>query len=92
MDSNKLLEDPENELRRFCLAMDIEFDKSMLSWPSGPKTFDGCWAPHWYKSAWASTQFGPPRDPAEIRLPDHLNTLLDACLIDYQYLYDQINT
>lgn len=90
IDSNKLLEDQENELRRFCTAMDIEFDNSMLSWPSGPKSFDGCWAPHWYRSAWASTGFGPPKDPNGVQLPAYLHPLLEECLTDYQYLYDQI--
>ena len=31
----------------------------MLSWPSGPRSSDGAWAPHWYASVEASTDFAP---------------------------------
>ena len=40
----------------------IPFDTAMLSWPAGPKHFDGVWAPHWYNAVWASTGFGAPPD------------------------------
>ena len=90
IDANQLLGDPENILRRFCTAMDIEFQSAMLSWPAGPKSFDGCWGPHWYRSVWKSTEFGAPKSPESIELPEYLLPLYTACMADYQYLYEQI--
>ncbi len=29
----------------------------MLSWPAGPKAFDGVWASHWYDAVHRSTGF-----------------------------------
>lgn len=90
IDANHLLKNPEAELRRFCGKMEINFQPGMLSWPAGPKSFDGCWAPHWYQNTWKSTRFGSPRDPETVELPDHLMSLYDACMVDYQYLYNHI--
>jgi len=90
IDANHLLKDPKAELRRLCHNMGIGFQSSMLRWPEGPKSFDGCWASHWYQSAWKTTRFGPPRDPLSVELPGHLQPLYKACMIDYQYLYNQI--
>lgn len=90
IDANQLLADPANVLSRFCTAMGIDFQPAMLSWPEGPKPFDGCWAPHWYKSVWKSRGFGPPQNPESVELPEYLTPLFTACMTDYQYLYDQI--
>lgn len=90
IDANQLLKNPEQALRRLCEKVDLPFQESMLSWAPGPKSYDGCWAPHWYQSVWETTRFGPVRNPDEISLPEHLRPLLTECLIDYQYLYDQI--
>ncbi len=35
----------------------------MLSWPAGPRSTDGAWAPVWYEAVERSTGFAPP--PAE---------------------------
>lgn len=90
IDANQLLENPEQMLRRMCKKTDLPFQESMLSWPSDPKSYDGCWAPHWYQGVWETTRFGPVRNPDEVSLPEYLQPLLTECLIDYQYLYDQI--
>jgi hypothetical protein len=38
----------------------------MLTWPPGPKPFDGVWADHWYGAVHRSTGFGA----AEGALPE----------------------
>ena len=59
--------DPEGTLTRLCEAVGLEFDPAMLSWPRGPKAFDGVWAPHWYGSVHGSTGFaGPEGEPPEV--------------------------
>ena len=84
--SETILQNPETALRSLCDAIDIPFDRAMLSWPAGPRDEDGAWAPWWYESVWASTGFGPPPDE---NLPDvktsHL-PLLEACLPHYETL------
>jgi hypothetical protein len=55
--------DPRSALSRLCMALGIEFTDSMLNWPSGPKPYDGVWAPHWYNAVHASTGFGDPEGP-----------------------------
>ena len=38
---------PAAVLEKLCAACGIAFDNAMLSWPAGPKPYDGAWAPHW---------------------------------------------
>ncbi len=60
IDSSAILENPERVLTAALKKLGLEFSSKMLSWPSGPKTFDGCWAPHWYTSAHASNGWSKP--------------------------------
>ena len=60
IDADDVLADPRGTLGRLCVACGISFDTRMLSWPRGPKPFDGVWAPHWYNAVWESDGFGPP--------------------------------
>lgn len=48
IESDCLVKDPELVLSAVCRKIGIEFNAKMLSWPSGPKDFDGIWAP-WYE-------------------------------------------
>ena len=43
--SEELRSDPEGTLRALCSALGLPWQPEMLSWPSGPRHFDGCWAP-----------------------------------------------
>ena len=60
IDADDVLADPRATLTRLCEACGIDFDEHMLSWPRGPKSFDGIWAPHWYNAVWESTGFAKP--------------------------------
>ena len=85
VDTDDILNDPRGTLNRLCEACGIAFDDHMLSWPSGPKPFDGVWAPHWYNAVWASTGFGaPPPEPAP--LPAHLQNIADEARPSYERL------
>ena len=45
--SDALVRQPEPMLRSICHALGLPFDSAMLSWPAGPKPYDGVWAPWW---------------------------------------------
>lgn len=53
--SEDIVERPAATLRALCAAVGLPWDGAMMSWPPGPKPFDGVWAPWWYKTAHAST-------------------------------------
>nr|WP_255599404.1 HAD family hydrolase [Hasllibacter sp. MH4015] len=88
IDSADIRADPEPMLRALCGAIDLPFDKAMLSWPAGPKPFDGAWAPHWYDAVHRSIGFAG----AEGALPDvddaH-RALLDEALPIYCAMWER---
>lgn len=87
LDSRDLLADPEGMLRSLCLALDVPFDRGMLTWPAGPRDSDGVWAPYWYDSVRASTGFAPYRPSAE-PLPARLEPLAERCLPYFRRLHE----
>jgi hypothetical protein len=86
IDSSDLLAAPEASLRALCAALGVPFSASMLSWPAGPRSSDGVWAPHWYDSVWQSTGFAPARHGPPPSLDPTLEPLLEACLPYYEKL------
>ena len=86
IDAEDVLSDPHAMLAKLCIALGIPFDEAMLSWPKGPKSFDGVWAPHWYAAVWSSTGFAPWR-PRETSLSDHDAAVAEACRPTYEALH-----
>jgi len=66
IDSADIRLNPATALTRLCSEMGIPYKDAMLSWPAGPKPFDGAWARHWYPAVHRSTGFAGPEGP----LPD----------------------
>jgi len=66
IDSADIRADPERALRALCHAIGQDWDPAMLSWPVGPKPFDGVWASHWYDAVHRSSGFAK----AEGNLPE----------------------
>lgn len=77
IDSTDILLDPKNMIAALCLKLGIDFQQNMLQWKAGPRSFDGIWAPHWYKSVWQSTGFAKPENK-KIELPEHLLEVLEV--------------
>lgn len=77
---------PEAALKALCVALDIAFDPAMLSWPVGPKTYDGVWAPHWYDRVWTSTGFAAPPAARPLDLPPRLARIAEAARPHYELL------
>jgi hypothetical protein len=87
IDSADVLADPRATLGKLCAALGIEFSDRMLSWPAGKRESDGVWAPAWYDTVERSTEFGPPRAPAEIKnVGDNLRRIADAARPHYERL------
>ena len=85
LDSRDLLRDPKTALRKLCHHLGLGFEQAMLSWPAGPKEFDGAWAPHWYKNVHRSTGFQPYK-VNRARFPEELQPLLAECRPYYSEL------
>ncbi|NBZ86778.1 HAD family hydrolase [Stagnihabitans tardus] len=85
VDSADIRATPRETLSRLCARLNIPFTEKMLSWPAGPKPFDGAWAPHWYNAVHASTGFGDPEGPLP-DLPPNLQRLCDQALPHYEAL------
>ena len=85
IDADDVLSAPESMLRALCDALQVPWDRAMLSWPPGPRVSDGAWAPWWYDKVEASTEFGPPRNDTP-EVPQAQQKVLAEC----QELYDQL--
>jgi len=88
VDSDQLLRDPERGFQKLCAALDLEFRPEQLSWPPGPKSYDGVWAPHWYAQVHQSTCFGPPTAEPP-RMAEHLEALAEEAAPWYAQLTGQ---
>ena len=87
IDSADVLAEPRAILGKLCAALGIEFSDRMLSWPAGKRDSDGVWAPAWYDTVERSTEFAPPRAPAEIKnVGDNLRRIADAARPHYERL------
>jgi hypothetical protein len=85
IDSADIRANPRAALTALCSEINIAFDEAMLSWPPGPKSFDGAWAPHWYNAVHTSTRFAATEGP----LPELSGANAELCeksLADYQTL------
>ncbi len=86
IDAADILAAPERMLRMLCLALEISFDRAMLSWPAGERPEDGPWAPHWYGAVRASTGFNRPGEK-DISLSKALEESAALAMPSYQSLY-----
>jgi len=88
LDSDKLIANPPRILKSLCNHLNILYMDEMLHWESGPKEYDGVWAPHWYSQVHNSTGFrqNPNAATEAIHLASHLESVAEDCLPDYNYL------
>jgi hypothetical protein len=87
IDVRDVLESPRRILELLCAEVGVEFNDSMLSWPSGLRETDGIWAKHWYGEVATSTTFrGPPaREPEPV--PERLRDVYERSRECYARLY-----
>ncbi len=87
IDSNQILPDPEEGLRKLCEDLTIPFQSEMLSWKKGPIPEDGVWATYWYHNVHNSTGFA--KQPTSDRpLPTHCEVLYQEALPYFEKLHN----
>jgi len=87
LDSQILLNDPEQVLKNICQRTGIDFDPAMLKWEAKPRPEDGVWAPHWYHNIHRSTGFQPYVSKFE-DFPEAYVSLFDECQVIYESLME----
>lgn len=85
IDSADIRANPQESLTKLCAALGIAFTPAMLSWPAGPRPFDGAWAPHWYPAVHRSTGFDGVEGPLPV-VPAPLQGVVDQALPFYETL------
>lgn len=85
IDSADIRANPRAALDRLCAALSVPFTDRMLSWSSGPRPYDGAWAPHWYGAVHRSTGFEAAEGPLP-SLPPAAEALAEAALPIYRRL------
>ncbi|MFY0633531.1 MAG: HAD family hydrolase [Vannielia sp.] len=88
IDATDIRADPATMLQRLCAEIDLPFTPAMLSWPAGPKPYDGTWAPHWYGAIHRSTGFSGAESTLP-ELPADMQALADKAHPFYQDLARQ---
>ena len=83
IDSADIRREPRGSLTALCEALGLAFDEAMLSWPAGPKDFDGAWAPHWYDAVHCSTAFEAAEGPLPSVDPAY-TAMIDDALGQYE--------
>ena len=88
LDTDRLLDQPESQLKQACLHLGIPFIAEMLQWSPGPRQEDGVWAKYWYHSVHKSTGF--KKQPTTKKdLPERLMPLYEEALPYYQNMLAQ---
>ena len=87
IDADDVLPDPRLALMKLCRALNIDFSESMLTWPPGPKPYDGVWGRHWYNAVHASTGFDRPASAPAEPLPADLQRIAEEAAPVYQRLH-----
>lgn len=57
IDASILKRYPEIVMKEVCYRLGISYTPEQLSWPVGPKSVDGLWAPYWYDEVHKSSGF-----------------------------------
>ena len=89
IDSDELLKNPKNYLKKLCNLLEIPFSEKMLRWKKGGIPEDGVWAKHWYKNVHNSEGFAVQKSSSQ-PLPNHLEPLLAEALPYYEILKSNI--
>lgn len=85
VDSADIRANPSRLLQQLCDRIGLRFDPAMLSWPAGPRDYDGVWAAHWYGAVHQSTGFAGAEGPLP-ELKDVQQELMAEAMPHYERL------
>lgn len=88
IDSDDLLNNPSEILKKWCNRLNIMFDEKMLSWQKGPHKEDGIWGIHWYDNIYNSTCFMKKKSTIKVEPLENYKEIYEEALLYYQELYD----
>ena len=80
--AESLFAHPQAMLRVLCNALDLPWQKDMLTWKKGGRPEDGVWARYWYDGVHQSTGW-EPRELQHGKVPESLSDLRERCLEHY---------
>ncbi len=69
-----------------CNHLGLEFEMSMMSWPTGPRESDGVWGKYWYESVWNSSGFSAYREKP-LTLESRQQSIADQARPYYEELF-----
>lgn len=84
IDSSELLQNPEKILKKWCEKIDVEFDKSMLSWEKGNHINDGIWWKHWYDNVINTSGF-THYNKKDISIENQYDSIYNESMRYYKY-------
>ena len=85
IDSDELMKNPANYLKKLCVLLKIPFTKTMLNWSKGGIPEDGIWAANWYTNVHNTKGFAIQKNKAVV-LSEELQPLLKEALPYYETL------
>lgn len=86
VDSQDILNHPEQRLKTLCKAVGVPFSEAMLQWPKGARKEDGVWAKHWYSSVHQSTHFQRQSNAEKTEFRPDLEELVNSSKKIYQQI------
>ena len=85
IDSEDLLKNPSKVLSNWCKSLNIDFDKSMLSWEKGRHQNDGIWWKHWYDNVINTSGF-QKYQKKDINVENQYDSIYNESMEYYNYL------
>ncbi len=86
IDSCSLINNPEKSLRKICGLIDLKYDKSMISWSKGPKSYDGIWAKYWYSNLHKTTGFLKGKKSSVVGIEEKHKIVAEQSMFYYKEL------
>ncbi|MEZ4825439.1 MAG: sulfotransferase family protein [Bacteroidia bacterium] len=87
IDAKHIRMNPENQFRKICYKLGIDFAETMLKWQSGTLEQEGVWGKYWYDQVHNSTGI-MPYEQKNAEIPLHLEALVEECYEYYLKLYE----
>mgnify|MGYP001169236925 CR=1 FL=1 len=57
IDSDDILKNPKEKIKKLCVKLNIKFTERMINWPKGKRESDGIWSIVWYEQVNNSSTF-----------------------------------